>query len=198
MRLLAFLILLCSCNRLQRSTSESISAPNDTIPSITKIQNLPVSDTTISEPRFLSSARNKQLLLKFYGFFEKKSISISDFEEVFGSFLVEEEELFFTKCLMTNSEKSCNSEFDNCIINRNECQSLLFEEIRKYDAELLMGKDYDYVKINYLDKIDDANDSVTIGNVKFLFSKSEDLKAQIISQIKIGDKPLFELIREEW
>lgn len=197
MRLLILLAILISCNTSQKKSAEIKSGIKDTVTAKAKTATTSANDVVTTRDIFLKLEGKKQILLKFYNLLEKENVSISEFEVVFGSYLVEEEELFFSKCLNTNNENYCGEQFDKCIKNKNGCHSLLFEEIRKYKEHFFTEGDYDYLKTNFLDKINETDNIVKIGRVEFMFSKSEDLKSTVIGNIKISSESLFGLIWEK-
>jgi|GEM_PF-1374374 len=77
---------------------------------------------------------------QFYNCLENNFVSAQECCDLFGNdILVTEEFLFYNECDKIKSEIDCDKEFDNCLANLKNCNSLLFNEFKKMKKIFFQG-----------------------------------------------------------
>jgi hypothetical protein len=137
--------------------------------------------------------KNKKLVKRFLEMFSADSVSIKSFENLFGSYLVEEEGLFFEECEAKNTIDYCNKIFDNCLLDTSKCQSLVFKKIKENriieQASLILEKEFILEK---LEKIDNHKYESKYKNNDYLFIFTGNEQGKwILEDFLINDKSIF-------
>lgn len=158
-----------------------------------------VLDNKQSKPKVVLKEKdlldNKEKIIKsFLDLFDNDFVSITNFETFFGSYLVEEEELFFKECEKNNDIEYCNETFDNCIKDKSKCQSKVFLKIREQESiKDILPEQNRIIILQNIKKVDDYNYISTFENntYKFNFTSSEEGKV-IINRFSINGNSIFE------
>ncbi len=140
----------------------------------------------------LEKSRNKEVLIdEFFNLFLSDFVSVRDFENVFGSYAVEQEELFFEDCESKNSMDYCNKVFDKCMDNPNTCESLIFLKIRN-----ILKKDNVIHLKNILKEASDNKYLVNVNGNKYQFTFTANEQGEwIVNDFFINDKSIFSALR---
>ena len=135
----------------------------------------------------------EQPIKAFFNLFDNNFVSMKDFEDIFGSYLVEEEELFFQDCENNNNIDYCNKAFDDCLKDISKCQSKVFSKIKELTIiKNVLPKQSRQLILQNIKKIDDFNyESVLKDSVyKFNFTNSETGKI-IINRFSVNNTSIF-------
>ena len=137
---------------------------------------------------------DKQEIIKsFFDLFDNDFVSITNFETFFGSYLVEEEELFFQECEKNNDIEHCNETFDNCLKDKSKCESKVFLKIKEQESvKDILLKQNRIIILQNIKKIDDYNYTSTFENntYTFNFTSSEERK-MVINRLSINGNSIF-------
>ena len=147
---------------------------------------------TVKEPIKLDE--KEKLVKEFLDMFSSDFVSIKSFENLFGSYLVEEEGLFFEKCEAKNTIEYCNKAFDNCLLDTSKCQSLIFLKIKKSKTiqQTSLNLEKEFILKN-LEKIDNYKYQSKYKNNNYLFTFTGNEEGKwIIKDFLVNHKSIFE------